>query len=176
MKSGGRSLIEVQISDKMLIAGRRKATEMGLLHNSILRGGGSVAGFLGEQVVLSVLGGSWLNSYDYDIVLDDGRKVEVKTKQTSATPLPHYSCSISNFNTKQDCDIYAFTRILKDFSKGWFLGYLSKEEYFDKSVFMKKGQLDPDNGYEVRADCHNLPISDLRTHYEQAKEIQGHPV
>ena len=57
MKSGGRLLIEVQISDKMLIAGRRKATEMGLLHNSILRGGGSVAGFLGEQVVLSVLGG-----------------------------------------------------------------------------------------------------------------------
>ena len=114
-------MIEVKITDKMLLAGRRKATEMGLLHNSILRGGGSVAGFLGEQVVLKVLGGSWLNSYDYDIILVDGRKVEVKTKQTSATPLPYYSCSISNFNTKQDCDIYAFTRILKDFSKGWFL-------------------------------------------------------
>jgi hypothetical protein len=131
-------LIEVKITDEMLLSAREKATEMGLLHNSILRGGGSIAGFLGEQVVLNVLGGSWLNSYDYDIVLDDGRKVEVKTKQTSATPLPHYSCSISNFNTKQDCDIYAFTRILKDFSKGWFLGYLSKEEYFDKSVFMKR--------------------------------------
>jgi len=169
-------MIEVKISDEMLLKARSKATEMGLLNNSILRGGGSVAGFLGEQVVLSVLGGSWLNSYDYDIVLDDGRRVEVKTKQTSATPLPHYSCSISNFNTKQACDVYAFTRILKDFSKGWFLGYLSKEEYFDKSVFMKKGQLDPDNGYEVRADCHNLAISDLRTYYEQAQEIQGHPV
>ena len=52
MKSGERSLIEVKISDEMLLAGRRKATEMGLLHNSILRGGGSVAGFLGEQIVL----------------------------------------------------------------------------------------------------------------------------
>ena len=93
----------------MLLAGRKKATEMGLLHNSILRGGGSVAGFLGEQIVLSVMGGEDRHeSYDYDIVLDDGRKVEVKTKQTSATPLPHYSCSISNFNTRQDCDIYAF--------------------------------------------------------------------
>ena len=68
-------MIEVKISDEMLLAGRKKATEMGLLHNSILRGGGSVAGFLGEQIVLSVMGGKWDNSYDYDIVLDDGRKV-----------------------------------------------------------------------------------------------------
>lgn len=175
-RNGERKLIEVKISDAMLLKARDKAKEMGLLHNSILRGGGSIAGFLGEQVVLKALGGSWLNSYDYDIVLEDGHKVEVKTKQTSAVPLPHYSCSISNFNTKQDCDIYAFTRILKDYSKGWFLGYLPKTEYFDKAVFMKKGQLDPDNGYEVRADCHNVSISDLRTHYEQKKEIQGHPV
>ena len=120
IKNGGRSLIEVQISDEMLIAGRRKATEMGLLHNSILRGGGSVAGFLGEQIASEAMGGKWNNSFDYDIILDDGRKVEVKTKQTSATPLPHYSCSISNYNTRQKCDIYAFTRVLKDFSKGWF--------------------------------------------------------
>ena len=155
-------MIEVKISDEMLIAGRKKATEMGLLNNSILRGGGSVAGFLGEQIVLAVLGGAWQNSYDYDIVLDDGRKVEVKTKQTSAVPLPHYSCSISNFNTKQKCDIYAFTRVLKDFSKGWFLGYMPKEEYFEKAKFMKKGQYDPDNNYEVRADCYNLYIEDLR--------------
>ena len=161
-RSGGRSLIEVQISDEMLIAGRRKATEMGLLHNSILRGGGSVAGFLGEQIAIEAMGGKWNNSFDYDIILDDGRKVEVKTKQTSATPLPHYSCSISNYNTRQKCDIYAFTRVLKDFSKGWFLGFLPKEEYFEKAKFMKKGDFDPDNGYEVRADCYNLTIEELR--------------
>ena len=161
-KNGGKSLIEVQISDEMLIAGRRKATEMGLLHNSILRGGGSVAGFLGEQIAIKAMGGKWNNSFDYDIILDDGRKVEVKTKQTSATPLPHYSCSISNYNTRQKCDIYAFTRVLKDFSKGWFLGFLPKEEYFEKAKFMKKGDFDPDNGYEVRADCYNLTIEELR--------------
>ena len=155
-------MIEVKISDTMLLAARSKATEMGLLHNSILRGGGSIAGFLGEQIVLSTMGGTWDNSYDYDIILDDGRRVEVKTKQTSATPLPHYSCSISNFNTRQKCDIYAFTRVLKDFSKGWFLGFMPKQEYFDKSKFMKKGDFDPDNGYEVRADCYNLYIEDLQ--------------
>jgi hypothetical protein len=52
--------------------------------------------------------------------------------------------------------------VLKDFSKGWFLGFMPKQEYFDKSKFMKKGDFDPDNGYEVRADCYNLYIEDLR--------------
>jgi hypothetical protein len=51
--------------------------------------------------------------------------------------------------------------VLKDFSKGWFLGFLSKEEYFEKAKFMKKGDFDPDNGYEVRADCYNLTIEEL---------------
>ena len=155
-------MIEIKISDEMLLAARSKTRQMGLLNNSILRGGGSIAGFIGEQIVLSVLGGVWKNSYDYDIILDDGKKIEVKTKQTSAVPKLHYDCSISNFNTKQKCDMYAFTRVHKDYSVGWFLGMLNKKEYFDKAVFMKKGSLDPANGYTVRADCYNVPISELR--------------
>jgi hypothetical protein len=47
-------MLEVQITDDMLLAARAKATEMGRLNNSILRGGGSVAGFLGEQIALKV--------------------------------------------------------------------------------------------------------------------------
>jgi hypothetical protein len=39
---------------------------------------------------------------------------------------------------------------------------MPKEEYFEKAKFMKKGQYDPDNNYEVRADCYNLYIEDLR--------------
>ena len=58
--------------------------------------------------------------------------------------------------------MYAFTRVHKDYSVGWFLGMLNKKEYFDKAVFMKKGSLDPANGYTVRADCYNVPISELR--------------
>jgi len=166
-------MLEVNITDKMLLAARAKATEMGRLNNSILRGGGSVAGFLGEQIVLSVLGGAWKNSYDYDIVLDSGEKIEVKTKQTSATPKPFYDCSISNYNTKQKCDIYAFTRVLNDFSKGWFLGMLTKENYFDKATFLKKGQIDPANNYTVRADCYNVPISELDNPYAEESHSES---
>ena len=154
-------MIEVTITDEMLLAARAKAVEMGKIHNSILKGGGNVAGFLGEQVAISVLGGDWNNTYDYDLTTEAGKRVEVKTKQTSVKPLPHYECSIAKFNTKQDCDAYAFVRVLNDFSVGWFLGVLTKEAYFDKANFLKKGDVDPSNNYTVKADCYNVRIDQL---------------
>ena len=154
-------MIEVTITDEMLLAARAKAVEMGKINNSILKGGGNVAGFLGEQVAMSGLGGDWNNTYDYDFTTEAGKRVEVKTKQTSVKPLPHYECSIAKFNTKQDCDAYAFVRVLNDFSIGWFLGVLTKETYFDKANFLKKGDVDPSNNYTVKADCYNVRIDQL---------------
>ena len=46
---------------------------------------------------------------------------------------------------------------------GWILGYLSKEDYFKKATFLKKGTVDPSNGWTVSTDCYNLPISDLKS-------------
>ena len=144
----------------MLIKAREKTVEMGKLYNSILRGKGNMSGFIGEQLALKVLGGAWENTYDYDLKVNDIR-IDVKTKQTSLKPLPHYECSIAAFNTKQDCDGYAFVRVLNDFSVGWFLGVLTKQDYFDKATFLKKGEVDPSNNYTVKADCYNVRIDEL---------------
>ena len=153
-------MIQVEITDEMLVAAREKATEMGQLNNSILKGQGSLAGFVGEQVVMKILGGKWENTYDYDINVDNVR-VEVKTKQTTVQPLPHYECSVAAFNIKQNCDAYAFVRVLKDFSVGWFLGVMKKDEFFEKAKKLKKGEVDPSNNFTVRADCYNLRIDEL---------------
>ena len=153
-------MIEVQITADMLIKARAKAVEMGKLHNSILRGKGNMSGFIGEQIALQVLDGTWENTYNYDMKVGDTR-IDVKTKQTSVKPLPHYECSIAAFNTKQDCDGYAFVRVLNDFSIGWFLGVLTKQDYFDKATFLKKGDVDPSNNYTVKADCYNVRIDEL---------------
>jgi hypothetical protein len=153
-------MIQVEITDEMLLAAREKATEMGELNNSILKGQGSLAGFIGEQVVIQILGGKWENTYDYDINVNDVR-VEVKTKQTTVQPLPHYECSVAAFNVKQNCDAYAFVRVLKDFSMGWFLGVMKKDEFFEKAKKLKKGEVDPSNNFTVRADCYNLRIDEL---------------
>ena len=155
-------MIEVKVTDEMLLSARDKAAEMGRLHNSITRGTGNIAGFIGEEIAQVVLGGKLDNTYDYDLVLDDGRTVDVKTKQTSVVPLETYDCSIAAFNTKQDCNYYCFVRVKNDYTVGWYLGVYGKEAYMKEAVFMKKGDLDPSNGYVVRSDCYNLKIHQLK--------------
>jgi hypothetical protein len=154
-------MIEVKITDDMLIKARNKAKEMGAINNSILRGNGNIAGFIGEQIALDIIGGKWENTYQYDILLDNNIKVDVKTKQTTVKPLPHYDCSIAQTSSKQACDWYVFTRVKKDFSIGWFLGAMSKKQYFEDATFLRKGEVDPSNNFTVRADCYNLPIHSL---------------
>ena len=157
-------MIEVVVTADMLVEARDKAAEMGKLRNSITSGAGNIAGFIGESIAQQVLGGTLTNTYDYDLVLDDGIKVDVKTKQTSVKPLETYDCSIANLNTKQQCDYYCFVRVKNDFTVGWYLGVYSKEQYMLDSVFMKRGTIDPSNGYVVKSDCWNLPIHQLKEH------------
>lgn len=159
-------MIEVDITDNMINRARKKAKEMGRLNNSITGGMGNLVGFIGEEVAAHVLRNSGKkvveeNTYDYDLVVD-GIKVDVKTKSTSVAPLPHYSNSVANFNTKQQCDYYVFIRIKKDLTVGWWCGVYSKSQFFKDATFMEKGQLDADNKYVVKADCYNLPISQLK--------------
>ena len=54
---GEGDMKEVEVTENMLIKARDKAVEMGKLYNSILRGGGNIAGFIGEQIALNVIGG-----------------------------------------------------------------------------------------------------------------------
>lgn len=155
-------MVEIVISPTMLVEARDKAADMGKLRNSITSGAGNIAGFIGEAIAQQVLGGSLMNTYDYDLILDDGIKIDVKTKQTSVKPLETYECSIANLNTTQKCDFYCFVRVKNDFSVGWYLGVYPKEQYMKDAVFMKKGTIDPSNGYVVKSDCYNLKINQLK--------------
>lgn len=154
-------MIEINIDGPMLLEARDKAAAMGRLHNSFTNGGGNIAGFLGEAIAQKVLGGVLDNTYDYDLVMADGTKVDVKTKTTSVAPLLTYECSVAALNTSQDCDFYCFVRVKKDLTVGWFLGLYSKKDYVQDAVFLKKGTIDPSNGYSVKSDCWNLPIHRL---------------
>lgn len=157
-------MIEVIVTGDMLVEARDKAAEMGRLCNSIINGAGNIAGFIGEAIAQKVMGGVLANTYDYDLVLCNGKTVDVKTKQTSVKPLETYECSIAKLNTTQECDFYAFVRVKNDFSVGWLLGVYEKQQYMLDSVFMKKGTIDPSNGYTVKSDCYNLKINQLKGH------------
>lgn len=153
---------EVEITTDIIDVARVKAKELGLLRNSISRGRGNIIGFIGEEIALSCLGGQSANTYDYDLVLEDGTTVDVKTKSTSVRPLSHYDCSVAAYNTRQKCDAYAFVRVKNDLSVGWYLGILPKNTYLDIAEKFDKGDIDPANGFVIKADCYNVKISELQ--------------
>ena len=155
-------MIEVEITDEMLLEARDSAKELGKLKNSIEKGMGNLAGFLGEILVRETLGYKSESTYDYDLVDSKGLKIDVKTKRTTVTPKPDYDCSVAAFNTKQKCDKYIFVRVLSDLSKGWILGEMNKEQYFECARYMPKGKIDPANGFRVKANCYNVAIQDLK--------------
>ena len=96
---------EIKITKGMLVDASNRARKLGVLKNSISKGMGNVAGMLGEEIVLKVLGGKLESNYDYDILLPDGTTTDVKTKLTTVKPLPEYSCSVSAYNIRQKCDL-----------------------------------------------------------------------
>lgn len=155
-------MIEVTITDEMLDIAKEKADKLGQLKNSITRGEGNVAGFLGELAVLSVMGGELKGTRDYDIVFDNDVKADVKTKRCTSPPQEHFDCSISDYNTTQKCDRYIFVRVLKDYKKAWILGWYPKEEYYTEATFIQQGQLDRSNNWRAKCDCWNMPISNLK--------------
>lgn len=154
-------MVEVEITPEMRKEAEEKADKLGELKNSITRGEGNVAGFLGELVAQKILGGEIKNTRDYDLMLADGTKYDVKTKRCGSAPEPHFECSIANYNTMQKCDRYVFVRVLKDYSKGWVLGEMGKSEYFEKATFIQQGQFDPSNKWRCSADCYNLRVDQL---------------
>ena len=157
-------MIEVKITEEMKKRAWAKSREMGVIKNYIMKGDGNIAGFLGEEVANVVIDGTINNTYDYDLVAQDGTKYDVKTKRCTSPPKPYYDCSVANFNTKQKCDRYVFVRIEnknKRWGRAWVLGWLTHDDYFKKARKLTKGQKDPSNGFVVRADCHNVAISEL---------------
>lgn len=162
-------MIEVKITDEMKKGAYNKALEMGELRNSITKGQGNIAGFLGEFVANSIICGSVSNTFDYDIT-DGLIKYDVKTKRCTSKPRDFYECSVASFNIKQKCDRYVFVRLefkKNEWTRAWMLGWMGKQDYFKKSKQLKKGDIDTSNNFKVKADCYNLKIKDLN----QFKEV-----
>jgi len=148
-------MFQVTITQEMGAAAFKKSQEMGVLYNSILGGAGNMAGFLGEFAVAEALGAEVCNTLDYDLMLD-GKKIDVKTKQSKPKPKPEYEASLADFNTDQDCDYYLFARVVPTFQHAWVLGFYPKHKYIEDATFHEKGEYDFSNGFKFRADCHNL--------------------
>jgi len=150
------------ISETALKRVKARAAKLPLLNNSIRHGEGSLVAYIGEEVVKNILNGEIKDTYDYDIVYQN-LKVDVKTKERTVSPKPYYECSVADFNTKQACDEYAFVSVLNTLKEAWYLGKISKLDFYKKATFHRKGEIDTDNNFTFKADCYNIPISLLNS-------------
>ena len=156
-------MIEIDITKDMIEQCKAKAEDIGRLKNSITKGQGNLAGIVGEYVTHQHLKGSeWQNTYDYDLI-ENNKKIDVKTKRCSSKPRDNYDCSVAETSLHQGCDEYIFVRILNDLSKAWILGRMGRDAFFKKAKHMKKGQVDKSNNFKVHANCYNLHIKELDT-------------
>jgi hypothetical protein len=121
---------------------------------------------------------SFDSTYNFDI-LYYGNKIDVKTKQRTApgTPRSDWDASIwAATKNRQFCDTYAFCQVNSitakgdDFTTFMFYGHIGKDDYFKKSRFLRKGQIDGSNGYKVADDCYNLLYTEL--HPLSKKDIE----
>ena len=79
-------MIQVEITEEMKKRAWAKSREMGVIKNSIMKGDGNIAGFIGEEVANVVIEGNISNTYDYDIVDKNDIKYDVKTKRCTSEP------------------------------------------------------------------------------------------
>ena len=155
-------IIEVPITQDYIDRAQVRVDEMPVLDNSITKMQATLHGFVGEELVAALSNSEVVGDYHYDLKMrSTGTTFEVKTKRTTVAPKPFYEVSVAKYNTGQQCDFYAFVRVLNDLTAGWFLGIMPPNQYYSRARALKKGDTDGSNKFVVKADCWNLRIDQL---------------
>jgi len=164
------------ITPDMLL--RAKARDPGKAFNSksFMDGKGTLVGNLGDEIIASYRSDFTRQStFDYDFIyLNKGKIVTIdnKTKYQSSQNIPHnigeWMASVCVDSVHQVTDYYTFCRVCKIqrgddyiYPFGYVLGIISKQEFFKKATFYKKGDKEGYNNYVVKQACYSLPYSML---------------
>ena len=141
--------------------------EFDRLQNSIMEGGGNLAGALGEVIIYDVFTEKGFevldqSTFDYDLIINN-YKIDVKAKRFSSHIVPSidFECNISDFNTDQKCDYYFFVGISEDYKRAYLYGYIKPKEYYQKAKFYKEGERSTISNFLFRCDSHVLQIKEL---------------
>ena len=155
------SMITIKTTPEQISIARRMADDMGFIRHSMLKGGGNVTGFLGEVAYADRFGLNQDNSYDYDLMTKAGKTVDVKSKSCTSIPRSHYYVAVET-RYLQSCDFYVFTRILKDLSTVYLLGWMKSDAFKRAAHHFPAGTPDPhDAAWKNKLDNLQLEIRQL---------------
>ena len=77
-------------------------------------------------------------------------------------PQPDFTASANcRANKKLQAQAYFFTRVSKDFSTAWLLGWATSRAIETKSNYKKRGESDG-HGFRYKVNGYHVPISSLR--------------
>lgn len=179
MTASFSEIIEVPITPIMIENARFAADRYkDNLHNSIRNGAGTIVGHLGEEMVKVVYPlMTHSNTYDYDF-LYGGLRIDVKTKdrkydidtsryeELCFTQGGGWDCSVNKLNGVQEVDYYIFTTVFRsratnEFTHGWILGTLTRDEFFKKARLETPSYKDSSNGFVPHCDTYQVKIQQL---------------
>ena len=179
-------MIRLDFDDSMIARAKEKAASLGSINNSILKGGGKIAGYLGEEELAPyidaqiVSNNRGLDKYNHDLLLDCGHRLEVKTKRRTVPPKSYYDVSIAETSRHQKPDLYAFISLEFDratkthpkkyygLKNVWLCGFMSSYEYWERAKLWESGKIDRTNNFKTHVNMYNLPIGEL---YESVWEL-----
>tara|TARA_R110000824_G_scaffold6161_5_gene28315 strand:- start:759 stop:1334 length:576 start_codon:yes stop_codon:yes gene_type:complete len=174
-----KQIFNIPFTESMIQGAREKAKALGSINNSILRGAGNTAGYLGEEAVSAYIGAEIIScsegnaKYNHDLYLD-GKKIEIKTKRRTVVPKDFYDVSVAETSKHQRPDLYIFLSLEFDRVEGkgrnkvyygleniWVCGQMEADRYFDKATLWEAGRVDTSNNFKTHVNMYNLSIKFL---------------
>ena len=124
----------------MINNAKEKSENLGAINNSILKGKGNFAGYLGEEIVAHYIKADIVSNSEYNHdLLKNNQRIEVKTKRRTVEPQDHYDASVAYTSRHQSPDLYIFTSIqFKNGTpiKAWICGKKEPKEYFKRAIIV----------------------------------------
>ena len=134
-------------------------------------------GFLGEIIVRDYFDNAGLEyspefTTRHDLVVRNRWRTEIKTKDRTVAPEPHYECSVPLYNHEhQDVGCYFFVSLRRQKSKdtlditryqeAYIVGACNRTTLTQKGREWDANQTDPSNGTTFWTACRNIAINEL---------------
>jgi len=113
-------MIQVAVTEEMKTWAWAKAQDLGELRNSMLKGKGDYAGYIGQRMVLDSVLATDDDCYNHDVLFRADKTIyergEVKTKRCTSKPQPDYLGMVTvDSLIHQIPDAFIFCRLIKSF-------------------------------------------------------------
>lgn len=145
-------------------------------HTIIEDGAGQVIGRYAEQEFASLLiANRILFSYsgpdkgDFDFTVSD-RTIDVKIKQRNVECQPHHDAHVNWHQRDFDVRIYVFASYWKQAEQLQWMGWITKQKFWEKATHHEAGQLD--GAFAEKSDCGKIKYSELYPMSDLIEKLQ----